>query len=69
MMVATECWLVHTNTVVKRIAGNITPRAKKTVARMIMKLKVKLRSVEEVCDRWGRAGTTSAAPTSVLSQA
>ena len=46
MMVATECWLVHTNTVVKRMAGSMTPSAKNTVHRMMRKLKAKLRSVE-----------------------
>src|SRR5262249_8937839 len=46
MMVATECWLVHTKTVVKRMAGSITPSAKNTVARMMRKLKAKLRKVE-----------------------
>src|SRR5215475_2002903 len=46
MMVATECWLVHTKTVVKRMAGSITPSAKNTVARMIRKLKAKLRKVD-----------------------
>ena len=51
MMVAMECWLVHTKTVVKRMAGSMTPSAKNTVARMIMKLKAKLRSVDGGCDR------------------
>ena len=46
MMVATECWLVHTKTVVKRMAGSMTPSAKNTVARMMRKLKAKLRNVE-----------------------
>ena len=39
MMVAIECWLVHTKTVVKRMAGSMTPSAKNTVARMITKLR------------------------------
>src|SRR4029450_14044161 len=46
MMVATECWLVHTNTVGTRMAGSMTPSAKNTVHRMMRKLKAKLRSVE-----------------------
>src|SRR6476619_4663318 len=73
MMVATECWLVHTNTVVKRMAGSMTPRAKNTVARMMRKLKAKLRMVEGGCGGFlGGAGAgtgTSEAVTSFLSQA
>src|SRR6185369_13486706 len=57
MMVATECWLVHTNTVVKRIAGSMTPSAKNTVARMMRKLKAKLRKVDGGgCGFFGIAG-------------
>ena len=71
MMVATECWLVHTNTVVKRMAGSITPSAKNTVARMMRKLKAKLRMVEGGCGSFftaaGAAG--SAAVASVLNHA
>src|SRR5258708_38805420 len=78
MMVATECWLVHTKTVVKRMAGSMTPSAKNTVARMMRKLKAKLRMVEGGCsaflgrDGVGGAGTaagTSEAVTSLLSHA
>src|ERR1700674_2855777 len=70
MMVATECWLVHTKTVVKRIAGSITPSAKNTVARMMRKLKAKLRIVEAGCAGL-LAGVAAAgsAVASVLSQA
>src|SRR6476660_10246916 len=72
MMVATECWLVHTNTVVKRIAGSMTPSAKNTVARMMRKLNAKLRMVEGGCGPFldgagAAAGSTGAA--SVLSHA
>src|SRR5262245_27277440 len=56
MMVATECWLVHTNTVVKRMAGSITPSAKNTVHRMMRKLKAKLRMVEGGCGSLDGAG-------------
>src|SRR6476619_1556559 len=72
MMVATECWLVHTNTVVKRIAGSMTPSAKNTVARMMRKMKAKLRSVDAGCGGRGAgaaAGACSRLPASVLSQA
>src|SRR4029079_17307347 len=73
MMVATECWLVHTNTVVKRMAGSITPSAKNTVARMMRKLKAKLRMVENGCGGFfaGPGATAASAPAvaSVLSQA
>src|SRR3954451_8448313 len=72
MMVATECWLVHTNTVVKRMAGSITPSAKNTVARMMRKLKAKLRMVENDCAGFlTGAGTAagSACVASVLSHA
>src|SRR5882762_3896616 len=71
MMVATECWLVHTNTVVKRMAGSITPSAKNTVARMIRKLKAKLRRVEGGCGgflaREGAGGAGAAASPAVTS--
>ena len=71
MMVATECWLVHTKTVVKRMAGSMTPSAKNTVARMMRKLKAKLRMVEGGCCGFftaaGAAG--SAAVASVRSHA
>src|SRR4029078_13273278 len=73
MMVATECWLRHTKTVVKRMAGSMTPSAKNTVARMMRKLKAKLRMVEKGCGALRRgtgAGPDSgAAAASVLSQA
>src|SRR6185369_11798369 len=73
MMVATECWLVHTNTVVKRMAGSMTPSAKNTVHRIMRKLKAKLRMVDGGCGGFlGSAGAgagTSAAVTSFLSQA
>src|SRR5712672_1966361 len=73
MMVATECWLVHTNTVVKRMAGSITPSAKNTVARMMRKLKAKLRMVEGGCGGFltgaGVAAASGVAVASVLSQA
>src|SRR6266446_4619748 len=72
MMVATECWLVHTKMVVKRMAGSITPSAKNTVARMMRKLKAKLRIVEGGCAGFltgGAAAASGAAVASVLSQA
>src|SRR6185295_3040790 len=80
MMVATECWLVHTNTVVKRMAGSITPSAKNTVHRMMRKLKAKLRSVEgggggflagggAAAAVTGAAAGAAASVTSVLSHA
>src|SRR5258707_14825405 len=64
MMVATECWLGHTKTVVKRMAGSITPNAKDKVARMMSNLEDNLRMVENGCcgvfARAGPAGTAAA---------
>src|SRR5262245_29555021 len=73
MMVATECWLVHTNTVVKRMAGSMTPSAKNTVARMMRKLNAKLRMGEGGCggplDGAGTGWGASEDVTSLRSQA
>src|SRR3977135_2800053 len=72
MMVATECWLVHTKTVVKRMAGSITPSAKNTEARMMRKPKAQVRMAENGgwCFFFAGAGAVgSAAVASVLSHA
>ena len=57
------------DTVVKRMAGSITPSAKNTVARIIRKLKAKLRMVEGGEGLGAATGTGSEAITSLRSQA